>query len=172
MHLFRSTNPGDARQRQQLLDAVQPSVTELMNEHLMKEFTEEEVKQAVDSIGDLKAPGPDGMPAVFYKQFWDVVGGKLTTEVLQVLRGGSMPAGWNSTVISLIPKVEKPEKVTQLRPISLCNVIYKVVSKVLARRLRDILHEIITPNQSAFVLGRLISDNIIVAYELTHFFVE
>jgi hypothetical protein len=69
----------------------------------------------------------------------------------------------------LILKVDKPEKVTDLRPISLCNVVYKVVSKVLSRRLREVLPEIITPNQSAFVPGRLISNNILIAYELTHY---
>jgi hypothetical protein len=135
----------------------------------MAEFTEEEVKNALESIGDLKAPGPDGLPSVFYKNFWDVVGEQLTREVLHVLNGGGMPEGWNETTIALIPKVEKPEKVTELRPISLCNVIYKVVSKVLSRRLRDVLPDIITPNQSAFVPGRLISDNILIAYEITHY---
>ena len=69
----------------------------------------------------------------------------------------------------MIPKTKKPESVTDLRPISLCNVVYKVVSKVLSKRLRYALPEIITQHQSAFVPGRLISDNIIIAYELTHY---
>lgn len=97
------------------------------------------------------------------------MGSKLTEEVLEVLNGGKIPDGWNETVIALIQKVENVEKVTELRPISLCNVLYKVVSKVLSRRLRDVLPEIITPFQSAFVPDRLISDNILVAYELTHY---
>jgi hypothetical protein len=132
---------------QQLLGAVQPRVTPLMNEHLTKEFTQEEIKAALDSIGDLKAPRLDGMPAVFFKSFWDVVGQQLTKEVLDVLRGGWLPEGWNDTIISLIPKVEKLDKVTDLRPISLCNVVYKVVSKVLSSRLRDVIPKIITPTK-------------------------
>ena len=76
------------------------------------------------------------MPSVFFKNCWDIVGGKMTSEVLQVLNGGEIPDGWNDTMIALIPKIEKPELVTDLRPISLCNVVYKVVSKVLSGRLR------------------------------------
>jgi hypothetical protein len=88
---------------------------------------------------------------------------------MEVLRGGHIPAGWNDTIIALIPKTKKPERVIELRPISLYNVVYKLVSKVLSKRLRAILPEIITQNQSAFMPGRLISDNILIAYELTHY---
>lgn len=93
---------------QQLLSAVQPTVSPAMNTALTKEFTSEEVKAALENIGDLKAPRPDGMPAIFFKKYWDVVGEKLTREVLHILRGGPMPEGWNDTIISLIPKVDRP----------------------------------------------------------------
>ena len=72
--LFRSNGLNDS---QQLLNAVAPCVTEAMNEYLLAEFKEEEVVAALNSIGDLKAPGPDGMPASFYKFFWDIVGVKV-----------------------------------------------------------------------------------------------
>ena len=71
------------------------------------------------------------MPSIFYKSFWDVVGTKITQEVLGFLNG-PMPDGWNETNIVLIPKVNKPKRVKDLRPISLCNVVYKIISKVLA----------------------------------------
>ena len=172
MQLFIAGIADVEAQKQQVLEAVEPRVTDAMNDHLTAEFSEEEIKRALDSIGDLKAPGPDGMPLVFFKKFWDVVGRKLTDEVMGVLHGGPMPEGWNETIISLIPKVDTPEKVTDIRPISLCNVVYKVVSKVLSSRLRDVLPDIISLSQSAFVPGRLISDNILVAYELTHFLLK
>lgn len=76
-----------------------------------------------------------------------------------------MPEGVNDTSIVLIPKVDKPERLTEYRPINLCNVIYKVVAKCLVNRLCPILDEIISPEQSAFVPGRMITDNALVAFE-------
>ena len=123
----------------------------------------------MDQIGDLKAPGPDGMPAIFYKKCWHIVGERVIKEVLQVLNGGEMPAGWNDTNIILIPKVKNPTELKDFRPISLCNVIYKIISKILANRLKKILPDVISSTQSAFVPGRLITDNILVTYEVTQF---
>ncbi|KAK1650817.1 hypothetical protein QYE76_068622 [Lolium multiflorum] len=153
----------------ELLCNVSPVVTPDMNAYLKIPFSLDEIKDALNSMGDLKAPGPDGMPAVFYKRFWDLVGSKVQEEVLGVLNGGNIPAGWNETVIVLIPKVKNPTRLKELRPISLCNVIIKIVTKVIACRLKNVLDDIISPSQSAFVAGRLITDNILIAYETTHF---
>lgn len=90
-------------------------------------------------------PQAHGLPSVFYKDCWDLVGGKGTSEGLAVLNVGLMPADWNNTNITHIPKVRRPEQVKDLRPISLCNVLYKIFSKVLANRLKVILPEIISP---------------------------
>jgi hypothetical protein len=79
-----------------------------------------------------------------------------------------MPEGLNSTNIALIPKVNSPSTTTEFKPISLCNVLYKLVSKVLAYQLKKILANIISPMQSAFIPGRLITNNVLAAYETLH----
>jgi hypothetical protein len=98
-----------------------------------------------------------------------VVGPTILQDILNFLNGGQMSQGWNETNIALTPKVQKPEKVKDLYPISLCSVIYKLTPKVLANRLKQVLPDIISPSQSAFVPDQLISDNILVAYEMTHY---
>jgi hypothetical protein len=140
-----------------------------MNEGLMQDCSSEEIKAVLDGMGDLKAPGSDGMPALFYNKFWGITGNDVVREVKALLNGGDMPKGWNETVVVLIPKVPSPEKLNDLRPINLCNVVYKIASKVLSNRLKCILPNIISLNQSAFVPGRLIKDNVMLAYELTHY---
>jgi hypothetical protein len=152
----------------ELLQHVETCVTPEMNDSLGRVFTVEEVKETLDSIGDLNAPGLDGMPAIFYKKFWHMVGPKIQSEVLEVLNGGDMSVGWNETTIVLIPKVKNPEKIFEFRLISLCNVLYKLISKVLDNRLKLVLPHIISPTQSAFVPGRMITDNVLLAYEITH----
>jgi hypothetical protein len=93
-----------------LLRHVPQSVMDEMNISLTREYTPDEITEALNSIGDLKAPGPDGIPAIFNKKFWYMVGPKVQGEVLSVLNGGQMPDGWNETNIVLIPKVKNPEK--------------------------------------------------------------
>lgn len=102
----------------ELLSQVQPKVMPMMNDFLLREFSGEEVKSALDSMGDLKAPGADGMPALFYKKFWENVGTDAVREVKNLLSGGAMRAGWNDTMVVLIPKVPNPEHLKDLRPIS------------------------------------------------------
>jgi hypothetical protein len=151
-----------------LLQKVYPRVTANMNDSLRRPYTAEDVRKALFSIGDMKAPGTDGLHAIFFKKCWHIVGEVLTQEVLQAINDKVSPVGWNDTVIVLIPKVETPESISHYRPISLCNVLYKVISKMIVVRIKHILDEVISPVQSAFVPGRMITDNILVAYESLH----
>jgi hypothetical protein len=116
-----------------------------MNEALCKEFTFKEVIESLESIGDLKGPGLDGVSSIFYKKFWDDVGEIFSKEVLDVLHQGTMPESWNDKCVVLIPKVDDLESMNNSRPISLCNVVYKIVSKMLANWLKQILPKIISP---------------------------
>jgi ribonuclease HI len=151
-----------------VLDSIQPCVTQEMNQSLTCPFTEEEVLIAMKQMGPLKAPGPDGMPPIFYQSYWHVVGKDITAAVLYCLQSGTLLPALNHTFVTLIPKTKSPETVTEYRPISLCNVLYKLISKVLANRLKKILPHIISETQSAFVPGRLITDNILIAFETLH----
>jgi hypothetical protein len=151
-----------------VLEDVNCRVTSDMNQILLAPFSREEAKKALFSIGDLKAASPDGLHAIFFKRFWNMLGDELIDEVLHAVNNATIPEGWNDTTIVMIPKVDNPDRVAQFRPISLCNVVYKVIPKVLSSRLKVILPDIISHHQSAFVLGRLITDNILLAYECIH----
>ena len=96
------------------------------------------------------------------------MGDSIVLAVLDFLNNGNMLLNINHTNIVLIPKVKNPERMFEFRPISLYNVIYKIIFKVLANRLKEVLPQIISPTQSAFVPGQLITENMLVAYETLH----
>ena len=125
-------------------------------------------KQRCSKWHQQKAPGPDAMNALFFQKYWHIVGNNVIDAMLDFLESGHMVPRINSTNIVLISKVKSPEKMSNFRPISLCNVIYKIISKVLANRLIQILPQIISSTQSAFVPGRLITDNVLLSYETLH----
>ncbi|KAG7572302.1 Endonuclease/exonuclease/phosphatase superfamily [Arabidopsis suecica] len=150
------------------LEILEPSVTEQMNSTLLAPVTKEEVKVATFSINPYKCPGPDGMNGFLYQQFWDNMGDQLTGMVQTFFNTGILEEDMNKTNICLIPKKLKAEKMVDFRPISLCNIVYKVIGKLLASRLKKILPSLISESQEAFVQGRLISDNILIAHELLH----
>jgi hypothetical protein len=151
-----------------LLDLVPNKVTTAMNEEFDKPYTAEEVKSALFQMAPSKAPGVDGFTAGFYQRHWDLLKDDIVAAVLNFLNGGELPNGLNDTSITLIPKVRHPQRISQYRPISLCSVLYKMASKCIANRARLSLGDIIGEEQSAFVPGRLITDNVLIAYESVH----
>lgn len=110
-----------------------------------------------------KAPGVDGFTAGFFQRHWELLRDDVTTAMLGFLNGGDFPMGLNDTSITLIPKVRHPQNISQYRP-----VLYKLAAKVLTNRMRFLMDEIISEEQSAFVPGRLITDNVLVAFESVH----
>ena len=164
--MFTTSQPGgfDA-----ILNGIEPAVTAEMCAALDHDFQAEEVDQALRQMAPLTAPVLDSMSPIFYKTYWHIVGKDVTTMVLNALNSGVVHESLNPTFISLIPKIKNPKRVSNFQPISLCNVAYKLIAKVLVNRLKKILSNLVFESQSAFLSGRLISDNVLVAFETLHY---
>ena len=163
--LFTSIKPHNI---EECMGAVDRKLTPNMVSKLVEAFTMEEVAVVVKQMGPLKAPGSDGYMAGFYQKHWTDMGSEACEAALYLFNFAVMEPVVNSTFIALIPKSNNPLSVLEYRPISLCNVLYKIISKVLANRLREVFPHIISPFQSAFLPSRLITDNILAAYETLH----
>ncbi|KAK4385468.1 hypothetical protein Sango_2670800 [Sesamum angolense] len=140
-----------------------------MRDDLLQPYTTSEVTKALFQMAPLKSPRADRMSPILFQKFWSIVNSDVIACVLNLLNSHVMAPNLNDTRLVLIPKCKHPEYLSQFQPISLCNVIYKIASKTIANRMKSILDRIISPSQSAFVPGRLISDNILLAFELNHF---
>ncbi|XP_025665275.1 uncharacterized protein [Arachis hypogaea] len=139
-----------------------------MNRELMKEVSDQEIKEATFSLGSLKAPGPDELNGLFFQKHWAIIEKEVCEVVKHFFQEGVLPSRIGDTIIVLVPKTNYPETLNQLRPISCCNFIYKIISKVLVIRLRRIIDAIVSPIQSAFVGRRLIQDNMVIVQEMFH----
>uniref|UniRef100_A0A803PVI9 Reverse transcriptase domain-containing protein n=1 Tax=Cannabis sativa TaxID=3483 RepID=A0A803PVI9_CANSA len=167
-HTLFTTDGVDLDATQQIMTTVPSLISDDMNLLLTRPYTATEVYDALLSMQSDGSPGIDGMSVMFYTNYWEIVGELVTKTVLHILNDGGDPSSFNQTIITLIPKVKKPTSMTQLRPISLCNVLYKLVSKAIVLRLQPILGDVISESQSAFLKSRLITDNILIAFELLH----
>ncbi|GKA67041.1 RNA-directed DNA polymerase, eukaryota, reverse transcriptase zinc-binding domain protein [Tanacetum coccineum] len=125
-----------------------------------------EIKQAMFDIDDDKAPGPDGFTSCFFKKAWNIIGSDICDAVREFFISGKLLKEVNATMISLIPKMNTPNKVSEFRPIACCNVLYKCISKILTNRIKSGLEKVVSINQSAFIPGRSIQDNILLTQEL------
>ncbi|KAH9684396.1 reverse transcriptase domain-containing protein [Citrus sinensis] len=136
--------------RRGFLQCVATKVTSEHNSMLLAPFSAIEVKDAVFGMHPDKSPGPDGMNPAFYQKFWHIVGEDVVLACLKFLQDASFPVGLNDTSIVLIPKKQRPEFLSDMRPIALCNVLYKIISKMLANRMKLVLDLVISDSQSAF----------------------
>nr|GEX40572.1 hypothetical protein [Tanacetum cinerariifolium] len=140
----------------------------LMATDMIRDVCDVEIKDVMFSMGNDKSPGPDGYSTAFFKEAWDIVGSDVCNAAKEFFINGKLLKELNHTIIALIPKVHTPSHVNDYRPISCCNVLFKCISKIIANRIKGSLHFLINQNQSAFVLGRCISNNILLTHELMH----
>lgn len=163
--LFTSSNvDGNLSDREDI-----QKISETENEELIAPITAEEVKTAVFSMHPDKFPGPDGFNPAFFQSFWNVVGMDVIRFCQDYMNTGRLPEGVNHSLVCLIPKVKTPQTVADLRPISLCNVLVRILSKVMSNRLKLCLNSIVSDKQSAFIEGRLLTDNAMLAFEINHY---
>ena len=135
---------------------------------LVLPFSKEEFKEAIMQMHPDKSSGPDGFDPAFFQRFWDLVGDDVYQDSLEWMNNLCFPPLVNNTNICLIPKHQNPRTMKDYKPIALCNVNYKILAKVLANRLKKLLPQIISHEQAAFVSGRSITDNVLVAFEIIH----
>ncbi|GKU90588.1 hypothetical protein SLEP1_g4569 [Rubroshorea leprosula] len=146
----------------------QPQMEDNAHESLLKPASLDEVKQALFSMKGLKSPGPDGLQAIFFQKYWTTVSGTLLHFVNSALINGSFEPSLLQAHVALILKGDAPDVIQKFRPITLLNVAYKVLCKVLVNRLRPYLQELIGPFQSSFLAGRSIIDNKVLTQEAVH----
>lgn len=153
-----------------LLDSVQAftmfSCSDVQSALLSALPTDEEVMRTLFKLNPNKSPGPDGLTSRFYSCSWRVLGQEVTSGIIRFFSSCEMPTATNSTILTLIPKFPGATIIKDYRPISCCNTLYKVISKLLVSRLKPLLPQIILPNQSAFVKGRLLLENCLLASEI------
>ncbi|CAA7035370.1 unnamed protein product [Microthlaspi erraticum] len=142
--LFKTSSPESFSD---VFSDFSPRVTKRMNADLTCEVTIEEVRLAIFSTESEKATGHDGMTGFFYKKYWEVVKDQLFADVKLFFSSGKIQGEWNHTHITLIPKITTPRRMTDLRPISLCTVLYKIMSKIFTSQLKKILPAIVSPTQ-------------------------
>ena len=130
--------------------------------------TDAKIKDGLWVLKAFKAPGPDGLHASFFQRFWLIVGDLVKTEVRKVFLDCKIPEYLNRTNVVLIPKMAGLKSLENYRPINLCNTVYKIVAKILVAKIRPHLDKLVSPLQSAFVLGRRSVDNAIVVQEVIH----
>jgi hypothetical protein len=115
-----------------------------------------------------KSPSPDGFTVEFYLGYFDILGNDLLRVVEYSMTSDKLMASFNANFIALIPKIDNPTNFDQFKPISLCNNIYKIISKLIATRLKDTLSTHISPKQFGFLQGRQIHEEIGLTQEGLH----
>ncbi|KAJ9536529.1 hypothetical protein OSB04_un000281 [Centaurea solstitialis] len=134
--------------------------------HMIRPIQDSEIRDALFSIGNDKAPGSDGFSSKLFKAAWEILGSDVLVAIHNFFYRGHLAKELNHTLLCLLPKSPNATSVSDFRPIACCSVLYKCISKVLVSRLKPYLDGLINKAQSAFIPGRKIGDNILMAHEL------
>lgn len=164
-NLYNSNHPSFSVTQ---LAGIPKSVTSIINMDLNRPVSEEEIKQDLFSINSEKSPGPDGMNSGFFRQHWDIIRSGVCNYIKLFFEEDFLEPELNKTNICLLPKNDSPVHLKDFRPISLSNVAYKIIAKILANIVKPWLKDIISEYQTAFIPGRCITDNILIDHELLH----
>ena len=167
-NLYTEENVIPPRQDQYPLSAVPTLVNEEDNRMMTTHITSEEISKAIHGMNPDKALGPDGFTARFFIACWDIIQKDLVKMVRKSQNCNKIGGSTNSSFLALIPKEKGAQNFARFRPISLCNTGYKIITKVIANRIKKILPKIIPENQGGFIHGRYIQDNIILVQEAIH----
>ncbi|KAL8170793.1 LOW QUALITY PROTEIN: hypothetical protein V2J09_022597 [Rumex salicifolius] len=127
-------------------------------------FADLEIWNSLKNMGSLKAHGPDGFHATFFKSCWATVGPFLLVAVHEFFNTARIHEGVNDTILTLIGKVNKLECIQQFRSINLCNVLYKIITKIMV----PLMNSLVGPTQSSFISDRSINDNVVLLQEVVH----
>lgn len=142
------------------------TITDNQSQELLAPFSRLDILNCFKSMAKNRSPGPDGFTAEFFLKSWSIVGNLVTDAILYFFDTAALPRIINSIAVALIPKNANSCHLSQFRPISCCNVIYKCITKLIAKRMKVLMPFLISKNQAAFVPGRLIGDNVLLAQSL------
>lgn len=139
---------------------------------LIHPLQNDEVINSINSFQPLKAPGSDGLHPRFYQKYWDTIGSSVKYFFYKAFQDHQIDPSINTIYICLIPKKDNASTISQYRPISLCNTIYKIITKIIMNRLKPILEQIIHPSQSSFQKNKRAADNAIIVQEIIRNFAK
>lgn len=145
-----------------------PSLSEESCRLLEKNVSRRDIFNVINYMHPFKAPGIDGLQAIFFQSQWHVIGNFVCNLIQDIFRHPEQVSKINETLITLVPKVDPVVSICNFRPIILCNVSYKIITKILAQRLRQMMGSLVNPCQSSFIPNRQCRDNIILAQEIFH----
>eukprot|EP00253_Pinus_taeda_P023602 PITA_23602 len=151
-----------------LLETIPATISPSMNETLEAKITKDEVRKALYDMDLDKAPGPDGFTARFLQSCWPIIEKDLIKMIRKSQNSQKIGGSTNSAFLALIPKEKGASNFSRFQPISLCNIGYNLITKVIANRLKHILPKIIPENQGGFIQGRQIADNFTLVQEAIH----